>query len=197
MSARFVASTILVGVSLLSVAFTQKPKPAIEQSLAGLTVNQSTLADARKLYGKEVREEFGALIFAIGSGCKLGVTANKEGVIEILDLDLEDASKPPPYSAACDAVATSSGLKFGGTREQVNQAFGLADSAADPYGVYQLDNTAQCVGKPHKAPILYQLFWVKYSPENKHILNIRVLGRKTTCGDGDIQMTISDEGEGF
>jgi hypothetical protein len=188
--------TLCCTASFFLVALAQKPKPAIEQSLAGLTVNHSTLADARKLYGQEVREEFGALIFAIGPGCKLGVTANKEGVIEILDLDPEDATKPPPYSAPCDAIATGSGLKFGGTREQVNQAFGLADSAADPYGAYQLDNTAQCVGKPNQTPILYQLFWVKYSPENKHILNIRVLGRKTTCGDGDIQMTISDEGEG-
>ncbi|HXE91657.1 MAG TPA: hypothetical protein VNK82_11925 [Terriglobales bacterium] len=196
MSGKLVAS-LLAGALLLSAALARKPKPAIEQSLAGLTVNQSTLADARKLYGEEVREEFGALIFVIGPDCKLGVTANKEGVIEILDLDLVDATKPPPYSAVCDAVATGSGLKFGGTREQVNRAFGLADSAADPYGVYQLDNTAQCAAKPHKTPILYQLFWVKYSPENRHIVNIRVLGRKTTCDDSEIQMTLSDEGEGL
>jgi hypothetical protein len=38
------------------------------------------------------------------------------------------------------------------------------------------------------------LFWVKWSPENRHIANIRVLGRKTTCADSDIQMTLSDEG---
>ena len=187
---------ILIGSLLLTAALAQKPKPPIEQSLGGLTVNQSTLADAHKLYGKERRTESGALIFAIGPDCKLGVTANKEGVIEILDLDPVDATQPPPYSADCEAVATGSGLRFGGTRQQVNQAFGLADSAADPYGAYQLDNTAQCVQKPQKTPVVYQLFWVKWSPENRHIANIRVLGRKTTCGDSDIQMTLSDEGGG-
>jgi len=187
---------ILVGSWLLAAALAQKPTSPIEQSLGGLTVNQSTLADARKLYGKELRSEFGALIFAIGRDCKLGVTANQAGVIEILDLDPVDATQPPPYSPACEAVATGSGLKFGGTRQQVNRAFGLADSAADPYGAYQLDNTSQCVKKPEKTPIIYQLFWVKWSPENRHIANVRVLGRKTTCGDSDIQMTLSDEGGG-
>jgi len=194
MSRRFPARATLAAAFLLTAALAQKPQPPIEQSLAGLTVNQSTLADARKLYGKELRTESDALIFAIGPDCKLGVTANQQGVIEILDLDPVDATKPPPYSAACEAVATGSGLKFGGTRRQVNQAFGLADSAADPYGAYQLDNTAQCVKKPETTPVLYQLFWVKWSPENRHIANIRVLGRKTTCGDSDIQMTLSDEG---
>ena len=196
MTARCLACTILVGSLLLAAALAQKPKPQIEQSLAGLTVNQSALADARKLYGKERREEFGALIFAIGPDCKLGVTANKEGVIEILDLDPVDATKAPPYSAACEAVAAGSGLKFGSTREQVNQAFGLAASAADPYGAYQLDNTSECTKKPQNTPVFYQLFWVKWSPENRHIANIRMLGRKTTCGDSDIQMTLSDEGGG-
>lgn len=185
---------ILVGLLLFTAALAQKPKPPIEQSLGGLTVNQSTLADAHKLYGKEQGTEAGALIFTIGPDCKLGVTANQAGVIEIVDLDLMDATQPPPYSAACEAVATGSGLRFGGTRPQVNRAFGLADSAADPYGAYQLDNTGQCVKKPKTTPIVYQLFWVKYSPENRHIANIRVLGRKTTCGDPDIQMTLSDEG---
>lgn len=186
--------SIFVGFVLLAAALAQKPKPAIEQSLGGLTVNQSTLADARRLYGKELRTESGAFIFAIGPDCKLGVTANPAGVIEILDLDPVDATKPPPYSAACEAMATGSGLKFGGTRQQVNQAFGLADSAADPYGAYQLDNTAQCIKKRESTPVFYQLFWVKWSPESRHIANIRVLGRKTTCGDSDIQMTLSDEG---
>lgn len=194
MSRRFSTCAILMGVWLLTAALAQKPKPAIEQSLGGLTVNQSTLADAHRLYGKELRTESGALIFAIGPDCKLGVTANQAGVIEILDLDLMDATQPPPYSAACEAMATGSGLKFGGTRPQVNQAFGLEDSAADPYGAYQLDNTEQCVKKPVTTPLVYQLFWVKFSPENQHIANIRVLGRKTTCGDPDIQMTLSDEG---
>jgi hypothetical protein len=196
MNRRFLGCAILAGALFLGAASPEKAKPAIEQSLAGLTVNQSTLADAHKLYGKELRTEAGALIFAIGPDCKLGVTANPQGVIEILDLDLVDATQPPPYSAACEAVATGSGLKFGGTRQQVNQAFGLDEAAADPYGAYQLDNTGQCVQKPEATPVVYQLFWVKWSPENRHILNIRVLGRKTTCGDPDIQMTLSDEGGG-
>lgn len=194
MSRRFFVCAILAGAFLLTAALAQKPKPAIEQSLGGLTVNQSTLADARRLYGQEVGKEYSALIFAVGPDCKLGVTANQAGVIEIVDLDLTNATQPPPYSAACEAMATGSGLEFGGTRAQVNQAFGLEDSAADPYGAYQLDNSAQCVKKPLKTPLVYQLFWVKYSPENRHIANIRVLGRKTTCADPDIQMTLSDEG---
>ena len=194
MSRRFFGYAILAGVFLLTAALGQKPKPAIEQSLGGLTVNQSTLADARKLYGAELRTEYGALLFAIGPDCKLGVTANKAGVIEIVDLEPMDVTKPPPYSAACEAMATGSGLKFGGTLPQVNQAFGLADSASDPYGAYQLDNTTKCVKKPKATPLVYQLFWVKFSPENRHIANIRVLGRKTTCADPDIQMTLSDEG---
>jgi hypothetical protein len=165
MNRRFFTCTIVAGAFLLTAALAQKPKPPIEQSLGGLTVNQSTLADAHKLYGRELGKDFGAFLFAIGPDCKLGVTANQAGVIEILDLEPKDVTKPPPYSAECEAMATGSGLKFGGRRPEVNQAFGLEDSAADPYGAYQLDNTALCVKKPKATPL-----------------------------DPDIQMTLSDEG---
>jgi hypothetical protein len=165
--------------------------PAIENTLAGITVGVSTLDDVQKKFGNKLTIDQGRHAVRWDGECELffdvedeDLHSNPGRIVNIQLLNLGGGQAP---NSSCGAIKTGKGIKLSNSLEDVFQAYGQPTGRSVIHEALAIgyDNSKElCTSSAGlKDIVVIRNFGVDWSDKKKAIESISMGIAKTSCDE--------------